>query len=444
VEVNARLTHAVHSCANIVPAQADTVALRLTPTAKSLATRSALFDWRYERMSPMDQQEILIAELKKENEEFRQKLLKFQSLQGSEQSNQTEEALVSHVVKENEELKEKLLVFKKLEEDLMAQRVSEKAKKQLTVWLTIGGIVISIGGIVGYRQIEGYTKELVRTKVQSVADEQIKNQLLDEGRKQVAIVVEQQKSSLHDYVNEQIKQIVGLSPISVSNQPSPNVSPLSPESSATSLDYTPDLTPVRDQGDEGGVVGFATAAALEYQIKKKLNQTVVISTKYLYYFAQLEGGFNPHADTGANIKDAIKVLSQKGAVAEDVWPYKAGDFGDPPTAVNRATKYRIAESRPLSTDQDIRSALQKYGPVVAGITWYDSFDAAGKAGILPDPKATGKVRGSTAICIVGYDDAKKLFKFKHCWGPNWGDKGYGYLPYDYVKRFVSDTWAISL
>jgi C1A family cysteine protease len=397
-------------------------------------------------MDPIAQQEPLIAELQRENEQLKQKLQEYLSL-SKEEATKPEGALVNHVVKENQELKERLQVFKKLEEDLMAQRVSERAKKQLTVWLTIGGLVISIGGIVGFRQIEAYTKDLVSRKVQAVADDQIKNLLLDEGKKQVTAVVEQQKGALHDYVNEQIKQIVGLSPINASNQPDTNLAPLSPESAAASLDYSADMTPVRDQGSEGSVVGFAVAAALEYQIKKKLKQQVVISPRYLYYFAKQEGGYDPHLDTGANIKDAIKVLSQKGAVTESAWPYKPGDLAsDPPSAVNNATKYYIAEFRSLKTPEDIRSALQKYGPIVAGITVYGSLydPVAMKTGLIPNPEPSDQIQGGFAVCIVGYDDAKKLFKFKNAWGASWGEKGYGYLSYDYVQKSLSDGWVFSM
>ncbi len=42
---------------------------------------------------------------------------------------------------------------------------------------------------------------------------------------------------------------------------------------------------------------------------------------------------------------------------------------------------------------------------------------------------------------MGYDDTKGLFRFKNSWGAKWGNKGYGALPYDYMKKYCSDAWS---
>src|ERR1700682_1167658 len=304
-------------------------------------------------MEPILPQETLIAGLRKENEKLRLKLQEYESL-AEKESTQSEEVFVNHVVKENEELKEKLQDFKKLEEDLMAQRVSERAKKQLTVWLTIGGLVIFIGGIIGFRQIEEYTRGLVEQKVQKVADDEIRRVLQEEGKKQVATIVEQQRGTLQSYANEQVKEIaaraVASGPLSVSQNQPTSVQSLALDPSIASKDYTAAMTIVRDEGSEGSVVGFAVAAALEYQIKKKLGIQVLISPRYIYYFARKGAGMDTSIDSGAFIKDAIKVLSEKGAVAEDAWPYKAGEYAsNPPKAVDAAQKYKSQESRALKS-----------------------------------------------------------------------------------------------
>jgi len=49
--------------------------------------------------------------------------------------------------------------------------------------------------------------------------------------------------------------------------------------------------------------------------------------------------------------------------------------------------------------------------------------------------------GGHAICVVGYDDAKKWFKFKNSWGKTWGDGGYGYMSYDYMAEYLMDVWC---
>jgi C1A family cysteine protease len=203
------------------------------------------------------------------------------------------------------------------------------------------------------------------------------------------------------------------------------------------------MRPVRDAGQEGSVVGFAVAAALEYQLRADLGQAVRISPRYLYYYARKAGRLDLRADSGANLGDAVGVLATRGAVTEAAWPYKPGHYADgPPGALARAKHYQ-ARSRILRGSRQIKSALQD-GPVVAGITIYKSFESprANATGAIPDPKPTEAVVGGHAICIVGYNDAKHQFKFENSWGPRWGDHGYGYLSYDYMDKHGAGAWAL--
>jgi len=86
-------------------------------------------------------------------------------------------------------------------------------------------------------------------------------------------------------------------------------------------------------------------------------------------------------------------------------------------------------------------------PVVFGISVYESFESekVAKTGIVPLPENTERMLGGHAIVLVGYDNEKKLFIFRNSWGEQWGDKGYGYLPFEYVcdANLASDFWVVN-
>jgi len=61
---------------------------------------------------------------------------------------------------------------------------------------------------------------------------------------------------------------------------------------------------------------------------------------------------------------------------------------------------------------------------------------------MPEPGE--KVLGGHAVALVGFDDKNKEFIVRNSWGSNWGDRGYFYMPYDYVlsQELSSDFWTI--
>ena len=50
------------------------------------------------------------------------------------------------------------------------------------------------------------------------------------------------------------------------------------------------------------------------------------------------------------------------------------------------------------------------------------------------------------IIIVSFNDDKQCFGFRNSWGEEFGEKGYGYLPYKYVtdKNLAADFWTVRI
>lgn len=209
------------------------------------------------------------------------------------------------------------------------------------------------------------------------------------------------------------------------------------------IDYASEMTPVRDQGNEGTCVAFASVVGVkEYQDTKEYKGAVELSPRYTYSLCKKYDGI-PDAE-GTYPRIAMKMLLKYGTPPENYWPYRPHQTDLPkPKADKAAIRYRVKAYARLKTLLEMRRSLVVNGPFLAGVDVYESWftKKAEKTGLIPMPKRSDEYQGGHAICIAGYDDGKKLFKFKNSWGNGWGDNGYGYLAYDYIRQYCIDAWS---
>ena len=215
---------------------------------------------------------------------------------------------------------------------------------------------------------------------------------------------------------------------------------LPPITAPAIVDYTQQMSPVRNQGEEGTCVAFASVVGVkEYQEKKEHQKMIELSPRYLYHLCkQLDGIPNQE---GTYPRVAMKALADNGVCPEECWPYRTYQTDSPCVgADDKARPFRIRTYARLTEIEEMERSLSVNGPFMAGVEVFSSW-FEGAQGRIPLPDLDETSRGGHAVCIMGYSREGSYFKFKNSWGVDWGDSGYGYLPYEYMNRHCLDAWS---
>lgn len=214
---------------------------------------------------------------------------------------------------------------------------------------------------------------------------------------------------------------------------------------------------VYDQGYLGSCVSHAVASAIEFSHSQRPNDPDVpdfleedrkfpVSRLFMYYEARKAFGMET-VDSGAYVRDVMRVAYNIGAPRESGWKYSEEKFADKPP--RRSYKYapyhKISSYKSVAVNvAEVRGALMQELPVVIGVCVFDSF-YDNPDGDIELPRSRDEFYGGHAVLLVGYDDSTRRFKFLNSWGQSWGRAGYGTLPYSYVSDpgLGDDYWVLT-
>ena len=150
------------------------------------------------------------------------------------------------------------------------------------------------------------------------------------------------------------------------------------------------------------------------------------------------------------IRDGLKVLNHIGVCPEADDPYSDQNCPVPSVNANtNATRFRISTYYRITTLGGLKQALAGGNGCVLGIEVYESFESP-QNGHIPMPQPNEQLLGGHAVFCCGYQDDPQYegggyLIVKNSWGTNFGDQGYIYLPYAYVRQpLMSDIWSGSL
>lgn len=215
------------------------------------------------------------------------------------------------------------------------------------------------------------------------------------------------------------------------------------------FDLSPIFPPVYDQGKTGSCVGNGCVGIYQYNLIRQKFPVWMPSRLFAYWNARaLEG--STASDCGAQVRDGIKGLVSPGVCSEEEWPFDIDKVtvSPAPHDFTAAASNMVTSYEALNQIMDLFCDTIAGGePFVFGFACYTAFESkeVAKSGILGMPKSSEKLLGGHCVVGVGYDDAKRMLKFRNSWGKTWGQDGYGWMPYDYVANsdLAADFWVIN-
>ncbi len=221
----------------------------------------------------------------------------------------------------------------------------------------------------------------------------------------------------------------------------------------TSVDLREYLPEVSNQRRTNASAAHACVALVEYFERRAHGRINPLSTLYVYKSAHDLLGLK--SGNGVNLRSSLKVIVRFGMPPEHLWPYREDKVNCEPDAFlhSYADEYRsiiyLRLDNRNSTGQDtldrVRDFLAAGFPVAFGFPVPRSLT---RESDIPYRPALDASDGGQAVLAVGYEDerirtSKGALLVRTPWGREWGEEGYGWLPYGYVQQqLATDFWTI--
>lgn len=215
------------------------------------------------------------------------------------------------------------------------------------------------------------------------------------------------------------------------------------------VDLRDGCSPIESQGSIGSCSAQAAAGCIEYMQRRAHVEHVDMSRRFVYKMTRQRMGLS--GDSGASLRETMKTLVDVGAPPETVWPYDVRHYDDeipgevlalafPRRVLTYYTLDPLGQSAEWTLDEVCRSVAAGI-PVMFGFTVHANWDM--QSATVPMPSSRDRSRGGHAVVAVGYDETRDLLLFRNSWGVEFGENGYGWLPYAYLLHgWAQDFWCV--
>lgn len=217
-----------------------------------------------------------------------------------------------------------------------------------------------------------------------------------------------------------------------------------------------ELPSPRSQGNLGSCTAHSGTYVFEVHQRVANLGDEPMSRLFLYKVSRKLAGTD--GDSGSFLRTTMQAIVMFGVPPESYYPYDVPKYDDEPTAFHYAmsqnyqalTYYRLDQhgSTPDQVIARVKANISVNRACMFGFVLYGANDKTGD--ILLPGKNQGMI-GGHAVVAVGYDDAYEIvhprgnktvgaFRFANWWGKDWGDNGFGWIPYEFVRLGVAVDW----
>jgi hypothetical protein len=204
-----------------------------------------------------------------------------------------------------------------------------------------------------------------------------------------------------------------------------------------------------DQGELGSCGPCSAAALLLFTEARAGRRGLPPPSRLFIYYNAREVMGTVSRDSGVSNAAMFRGLTRYGFCDESLVPYQIQRFQFRPdrSAYDQAARRKVTtvESVPQQLDQ-MRACLAAGRPFVFGFTVFPSLEtpAVESTGAVSMPGPWERPIGGHDVLIVGYDDTRGAFRFLNSWGREWGDGGFGWMPYSYAlnAKLAGDFWTV--